>query len=489
MAGVEHDTINIDDEAEILNIRPTSHIGEKVRSYTVKFKIEAVEYAEKNSISAAAKKYNVDRKTIREWKEKKADIVALVKRAGKSRKRLDGAGRKPLSEVLEERIVSWITDRRDKRLRVSRKLIMKKAKLLYLDMKEDHALVHGGDFVASKGWLENFMKRHGLSLRRKTSIAQKDPDQLIGKLVAYVLRVRKLRETFEYHASDIIAFDETPVWFDMVSSNTVEKKGAKDVTLKSTGHEKSRVTVGLAAKGDGTKLKPFIVFKNAKREVASLQKEFKSRCVIASTPNGWMDTEQTLRWCDDVIGRFSFRRRLLAWDTYECHLVDLVTKSLTMKKVDTAYIPGGATRYIQAPDVSWNKPFKSHCAEQYDKWLEEEGIHTETEAGNLKAPPRKRVVEWILHAWDQLSKELIKKSFLTCGLTNAIDGSEDTEIHCFKPGQPCEKGRAVLSEQLKLLSTEEINPFIPDDNDIAASTPDNIVLDIDHDSDEDIEID
>ena len=149
--------------------------------------------------------------------------------------------------------------------------------------------------------------------------------------------MRKLREKHEYQPSDIIAFDETPVWSDMVSSSTVEKRGAKDVTLKSTGHEKERVTVGLAAKGDGTKLKPIIVFKNAKRDVAKLQKEFKNKCVIVSTSNAWMDKDQTLHWCNEVIGSFSFRRRLLAWDTYECHLMDVVKECLTKKRVDQVF--------------------------------------------------------------------------------------------------------------------------------------------------------
>ena len=36
------------------------------------------------------------------------------------------------------------------------------------------------------------MRRHGLSLRRKTTVAQKDPEQLIDKLVAYVLQDRIL---------------------------------------------------------------------------------------------------------------------------------------------------------------------------------------------------------------------------------------------------------------------------------------------------------
>lgn len=37
------------------------------------------------------------------------------------------------------------------------------------------------DFKASRGWLANFMKRNGLSLRRKTSVAQQDPERMIHK--------------------------------------------------------------------------------------------------------------------------------------------------------------------------------------------------------------------------------------------------------------------------------------------------------------------
>ena len=40
------------------------------------------------------------------------------------------------------------------------------------------------DFMASNRWIKKFMRRHGLSLRRKTTVAQKGPDQLVDKLVA-----------------------------------------------------------------------------------------------------------------------------------------------------------------------------------------------------------------------------------------------------------------------------------------------------------------
>ena len=65
--------------------------------------------------------------------------------------------------------------------------------------------------------------------------------------------------------------------------------------------------------------------------------------------------------------------------------------------MDDTLIPGGCTRYIQGPDVSWNKPFKARCTEQYDDWLSEVGMYELTEAaGNLKAPPRRKIVQWKL---------------------------------------------------------------------------------------------
>ena len=120
------------------------------------------------------------------------------------------------------------------------------------------------------------MKRYGLSLPRKTSMAQKDPDQLIDKLVAFVLHVCRVSVKHLYDAADIIAMDETPVWSDMVSETKVDATRKKTVSVKTTGHEKSRVSVCIAAKVDDTKLPPFIIFKGAKRETAALDKEIKN---------------------------------------------------------------------------------------------------------------------------------------------------------------------------------------------------------------------
>ena len=112
----------------------------------------------------------------------------------------------------------------------------------------------------------------------------------------------------------------------MFSETTVKATGAKDVPMKSTGHEKVRVSVCLAAKLDGTKLQPFIAFGAAKRELKSLHDECKRQCSVASSSNAWMNEESTLRWCDEVLGQFAFQKRLLAWDSFEAHITNEVKK-------------------------------------------------------------------------------------------------------------------------------------------------------------------
>ena len=159
---------------------------------------------------------------------------------------------------------------------------------------------------------------------------------------------------------------QTFVWNDMVSNTTIDKQGA--------GHEKCMVSVCLAAKANGTKLKLFVVFRAAKRESKSLDEEFKSRCLGKSSGNAWMNEELTTIWIKRVLGTFSFNRRLLAWDSYECHMTDSVRKDLKKMNVDNVIIPGGCTKYIQPPNVCWNKSFKARMTELHDQWFSE-GVH------------------------------------------------------------------------------------------------------------------
>ena len=89
-------------------------------------------------------------------------------------------------------------------------MIKSKARFLYKEKYKEMELPP--TFTASIGWVQKFMTRHELCIRRKTTESQKDPEKLIDKQIAYVLQARRLRVKFSYSDSDIIAMDETAVW-------------------------------------------------------------------------------------------------------------------------------------------------------------------------------------------------------------------------------------------------------------------------------------
>ena len=158
----------------------------------------------------------------------------------------------------------------------------------------------------------------------------------------------------------------------------------------------------------------------------------------------------------EVIGTFSFSTcLLLAWDPFRCHLTPRVNDILNRAKVDTVIIPGGCTKFIQAPDVSWNKPMKEYLREIYDNWLVE-NEHQMTAHGNMKGPSPQQMIEWVLEAWKKLPAEVMKKSFKVCTLLSNLDGSEDDQITCIKHG-PCQS--LLTRSQAFDQDEEDTNPF------------------------------
>jgi Tc5 transposase DNA-binding domain. len=71
------------------------------------------------------------------------------------------------------------------------------------------------EFKASRGWVDRFMKRAGLSLRRRTTICQKFPMDFEKKLQSFQRYVITLRKEKIFSMGQIGNADETPIWFDM----------------------------------------------------------------------------------------------------------------------------------------------------------------------------------------------------------------------------------------------------------------------------------
>ncbi|KAL3083972.1 hypothetical protein niasHS_008844 [Heterodera schachtii] len=97
-------------------------------------KVEAVEWAQKNSVNAATKKFKVDRKVIRDWMahEDKPRKQIMTPNGGK-RMRLGGAGRPVHRPDIDIALAEWITEKRTNKQPVSRNIIRRRAAALFMD--------------------------------------------------------------------------------------------------------------------------------------------------------------------------------------------------------------------------------------------------------------------------------------------------------------------------------------------------------------------
>ncbi|CAF1134857.1 unnamed protein product [Brachionus calyciflorus] len=183
------------------------------QAYRLTYKISAIRYTEKNDISKAAKKFKVDRKTIRNWVKSKPQLLEQVQKKNKFRiHKVDTA---QFSE-LETELYEWILEKRRNGVCINKKMITTKALILNKD----------NNFVASNGWFCNFLRRKNLVLRRITTSGRELPKDA-GKTVIDFLR--NCQDSFVLHDIDrnsLVNMDETSIYLDSPSSTTYSEAGA-----------------------------------------------------------------------------------------------------------------------------------------------------------------------------------------------------------------------------------------------------------------------
>ena len=146
---------------------------------------------------------------------------------------------------------------------------------------------------------------------------------------------------------------------------------------------------------------------------------------------------------------------LLITDIHQAQTTNAIKDLLRECNTDLVLVPAGCTSLVQPIDVVFNKPFKSsieklamqHMHDHLNDYL----------SGKLSASEQRVLfTRWIGQAWQETSanKEVIVRSFKKCGISTAIDGSEDYQISI--PGL---EGYCVDDDAL------EDDPFTDQDSD------------------------
>ena len=150
----------------------------KRQSYTVSDKLRIIQFAEQNGNRAAEREFGVSESNVRLWRKSKENLEKMPRLKRVNR------GKKAAWLELEIDLLAWITEKRNNGIAILPSLVRLKA----LDLAKDEKYnIPEGHFKAGNHWCQRFMKRNNLSLRQKTTLAQRLPDDYEEKIVTFFI--------------------------------------------------------------------------------------------------------------------------------------------------------------------------------------------------------------------------------------------------------------------------------------------------------------
>src|SRR5215212_5953051 len=212
-------------------------------------------YERGHSKRATANKFGIKTKQLREWLNNKEQLIRVVPYIQKL-----SPGSRPKYPELEIELMNWFKESRSQLKIVTRYMIQAKARSFAKRATYQAMYPNINEAKFSQKWVDGFMSRHNLVNRRKTTVAQRLPDDYLEQQNNFLSYVLFRRREHQYPLSLIANMDEMSLSFNL-PSNTTEQRDTKTVSILSTGHERANFTVVLSCMANGTKLTPVIIFK------------------------------------------------------------------------------------------------------------------------------------------------------------------------------------------------------------------------------------
>lgn len=386
-------------------------MAQRRRSIEVWRKLEVIDWIEvhgegkptRAAAHFAKEGWYLDPAVCRKWWRQRERLRATTP----THKRLSGAGRKTALGDVEDLLLDMIVRRRTAKEKVTRAWIAVQARYLYGEVNGPEMTA---SFDASPKWVSNFMKRMGLSLRRRTNLTVLTDTVLVNRAIEYMkfLHEFKQRVTWDH----TILMDETAVSFEDSRTQTVDWQGARHVVMRSTGFASMRITAILAFTASGRKMTPVLIWKHKKGTGTIVRR---SGVWIAYQPKAWVDSNLLCNWLDVVFPTvLQAEKKGIVWDSMRAHISKQVKEKCSSRGIDMCVVPGGLTPYLQAGDIGVYKSFKDILCEMIDAWKTSSDVQY-TRNGNPRPPSEETVAGWVANAWRRTPDLVIDSSIRAAG--------------------------------------------------------------------------
>ena len=455
LASIQMDEDKDTDEySDFLNECLYKHIKKMPLTLNDRKKIVEINFHDpkKYSIHRLAKLTGVQRKTIRIWKMTYNEIC---EQQDLSITRIKKAGRSYSFSEKEMELINFIDKLREEKVAVTSNMIIAKMLQLKPELKDK-------SMGALQRMCYRILQKNNYSLRRASHLGQPLPCKSMDLFYDFFRDIIRKRQQLGVYDTDadlarIVNIDETPIFFEMTTDKTYNKKGAKVVSIETKGNEKKLISTVLAVSANGNKLTPTLIFKGGKD--GNLEERYKNLQVVKDRKiaiyfqsNAWCDEGIFKKWVKDVYLHYEEKeiqkKCILIMDKAPSHIYR--AKFLDKKHKSYVFIPGGLTRYLQPLDIGINRQFKDHLKNLYlanlaDNIMDDnETAEKEMELlkkydnvfGDGKRPStldaqRLNIINWVIDVWwndEKIKTSAIVNSFNKAAISYPLDGTKDSDF-------------------------------------------------------------
>lgn len=255
---------------------------------------------------------------------------------------------------MEDELYSWFVKQRERHVPLSYEILAEKSRLLF----QKH---YGKDtFVASRGWVLNFKKRHGL---RHLKICGEKLSNDVSAVVPFIKKLSEIIQRKGLIPTQIYNADESGLFWKILPEKTLVH--SKEMTAPGRKSSKERLTFLACANGDGSHKLKLLVIGKAKNPRA-----FKNATLpveYTNSSNAWMTSQIFKEWFQhSFVKQVKLflnnqnlpEKALLLIDNAPSHCKeDLVSEN---GEIFTVFLPPNCTALIQPMDQNAIRLTKLH---------------------------------------------------------------------------------------------------------------------------------
>lgn len=374
------------------------------KTLTLAEKVAVINEVEKGlkKKSQIAKEFKIPATTLSTFLKNKDKILSSANDSAKDRKRVRG----PENPDVDECVLKWLKQARDKQIPVSGPMLRAKA-------EEFASGLNKQDFKASTGWLHGFKERNNIAFKsvcgESAGVNEEAADAWKDELVKIIEKTP---------AKNIFNADETGLFFKCTPDKTMTFKGERCSGGKLS---KERITLMVGANMDGSQKLPLLVIGKSEKprcfkNVKSLPTEYKNN------KKAWMTSYIFSEWLTKLDKKFRKEKRkvLLFIDNCTAHndIPDL-------RNVKVIWFPPNMTSVIQPMDQGVIKNLKHFYRRLLVQNILSDGFSTDKNGKNrISVLDAMRMSH---SAWTQVTAKTIANCFRKAGFVKDLDQNEEAD--------------------------------------------------------------